>query len=374
MMRFVCLFAVMLLGDAMSLRSAGDSAFMLVSGVTSKTEMCLSVENSNIALDSCAAAIGAGDGRELWSLSSGSLSSLSSKSCLGVSDGTVGLTSCDGASKVEPQSNGQLKVDGQCLSFSGGAPGKANVAANAAASASSSNSVAHGAAAAVDENDASFWASKFDEAGAVTLSIGLADQALSEATIAWEFPAKAFSVSVSADGEHYSNVYSTDSNVLSTTTVPLGGARGTSLKITMTEAGASFQGHSVYGIRSVSVSAPQLTAVVGDCGAATGDARDKVFLSHVAQFDPQPAKALLAELPSLEAAKASLSATVSELQDVLPKLAACKAKTGLAETLLAQTKLYQASAHASGVVDAGSVDALLKAARAAILAARSALA
>merc|ERR1712048_675313 len=130
-------------------------------------------------------------------------------------------------------------------------------------------SVAHGAAAAVDENDASFWASKFDEAGAVTLSIGLADQALSEATIAWEFPAKAFSVSVSADGEHYSNVYSTDSNVLSTTTVPLGGARGTSLKITMTEAGAGgFQGHSVYGIRSVSVSAPQLTAVVGDCGAA----------------------------------------------------------------------------------------------------------
>merc|ERR1712110_1110957 len=295
-----CLFAVVLLGDAISLRSAKDSAFMLVSGVTSKTEMCLSVENSNIALDSCAAGIGAGDGRELWSLSSGSLSSLSSKSCLGVSDGTVGLTSCDGASKVEPQSNGQLKVDGQCLSFSGGAPGNANVAANAAASASSSNSVAHGAAAAVDENEASFWASKFDEAGAVTLSIGLADQALSEATIAWEFPAKAFSVSVSADGEHYSNVYSTDSNVLSTTTVALGGARGTSLKITMTEAGAaSFQGHCVYGIRSVSVSAPQLTAVVGDCGAATGDARDKFFLSHVGQFDPQPAKALLAELPSL---------------------------------------------------------------------------
>lgn len=275
------------------------------------------------------------------------------------------------------------------------APGKANVAANAAVMASSTSSVAHGATAAVDSNEASFWASKFDESGAVTLTINLGSQALSEASIAWEFPAKAFSIAVSADGEHYTSVYSTDSNVLRTTTVPLGGVVAASLKITMSQpSSAGFQGHSVYGISAVNVYAPQLTAVAGDCGAATTDARDKFFLSYVGQFDPFPAKALLSELPSLEAAKASLSSTVSELTDVLPKLAACKAKTGLTASFLAKKQqLYESFVRvaASGVgtqkalesatslvdgqigIDAGSIDLLVKEARLAIIAARAAL-
>ena len=67
-------------------------------------------------------------------------------------------------------------------------------------------------------------------------------------------------------------------------------------------------------------------AVVSDCAKAakSSDARDKYFLSHVGEFVNFPSKGLRSELPALEAARASLEATVSELVDTMPKLDACR--------------------------------------------------
>ena len=87
-----------------------------------------------------------------------------------------------------------------------------------------------------------------------------------------------------------------------------------------------FQGHLLYGIRSVSAFADRMRTVVSDCekAAKSGDARDKYFLSYVGEYDNFPAKGLRSEIPALEAVRASLEATISELADVAPRLASCR--------------------------------------------------
>ena len=87
-----------------------------------------------------------------------------------------------------------------------------------------------------------------------------------------------------------------------------------------------FQGHSLYGIRSVAVFADRLRSVVSGCATAAGskDARDKYFLSHVGNFDPLPAKNFRSEWPALDAARASLAAIVAELADAAPQLSLCR--------------------------------------------------
>ena len=81
----------------------------------------------------------------------------------------------------------------------------------------------------------------------------------------------------------------------------------------------------MYGIKSVSVYASRLQAIVTECSKAarSTDARDKYFLIAAREYDPSAAKSLLAEAPALEAAKATLASTVSELGNVLPKLSSC---------------------------------------------------
>ena len=82
----------------------------------------------------------------------------------------------------------------------------------------------------------------------------------------------------------------------------------------------------MYGIRSVAVFADRLRSVVSDCAKAakSSDARDKYFLSYVGDFNPSASKSLRSELPALEAARASLEATVSELVDAIPQLNVCR--------------------------------------------------
>ena len=96
-----------------------NPSFMMISGVSSSTEMCLSVENGEIGLESCSSAIAAGDGRELWqNLPNGQIASVLGKKCMTLrggdsEDGVVSLMNCDeaagdGGSQWEAQGNGRI--------------------------------------------------------------------------------------------------------------------------------------------------------------------------------------------------------------------------------------------------------------------------
>merc|ERR1719221_1992324 len=267
--------------------------------------------------------------------------------CLGLKDnvvtdgGHVVLEDCDvaagskeGRNQWALQKNNQIKSGrpGQyCLSQRGSAPGVENVAAKAAAMASSSvNAIAHGANMAVDGRDASYWASKFDVSEPVTFTIDLGGpKKLQSASISWQFPAKSFAILTTEDGEHWTEMFSTDSNALKTTRVALPFQYATKARLIMHEPHAiygRFQGHAVYGIKSVSLYASRLRSIVDSCANAgkSVDARDKYFMSYVGEFDPCPSRALRSELPSLEAAKTSMASTVNEISDVLPFLASCR--------------------------------------------------
>ena len=65
---------------------------------------------------------------------------------------------------------------------------------------------------------------------------------------------------------------------------------------------------------------------VEDCGssASSSDAGDKWFFASVGEHDACASRSLRAELPSFEAAKASLAATVGELDAALPNMALCE--------------------------------------------------
>ena len=139
----------------------------------------------------------------------------------------------------------------------------------------------------------------------------------------------------------------------------------------------------MYGIRSVAAFADRLRTVVSDCERAAGskDARDKYFLSHVENFDSLPAKSLRSELPALEAARASLAATVSELSDATPQLSLCR-REGLISMVARAKKAvgqrYRSSVHRSEGEQKGyftdGLDSLLAEARSSIVSVRSALA
>jgi len=90
-------------------------------------------------------------------------------------------------------------------------------------------------------------------------------------------------------------------------------------------------GHSVYGISTISVKTTSVKTVLDDCSAAaeSKDARDKYFLSYTSDFDASPLAMLQAELPALQAAKASLSMVLGELARTSSQLAGCTGKLSL---------------------------------------------
>ena len=76
-----------------------------------------------------------------------------------------------------------------------------------------------------------------DPAGPVTVTVDIGGQRkLSTMGVQWEFPAKAFTVSVSTDGAKWREVYATDSNVLSSTSIALGSTTASKVRIVMHEA------------------------------------------------------------------------------------------------------------------------------------------
>lgn len=328
------------------------SSITLVSGATAVREMCLiaddgsvSAPSGSVVLADCAAAVAAGGGLELWQHKpNGQLLSLSSDKCLTAVEDSVVLMDCgaalktnDGRSEWEMLGSGQLKVaagGGRCLSQKGPAPGEVNEAAKAAVSATSTASVAHGGSMAVDGREGTYWASKFDPADAVDMLIDLGEtRSARELVISWVYPAKAFAVQLSQDGEHFAEVFATDVNVLKSTRVPLHGPARL-VRISMRETHpvhGTFESHALYGIKSIVMHGSPLAAVVEDCGVAANskDARDKYFAVAANEHDLSAGTALRSELPALEAAKSALSVAVSDLASVLPQVPACLEAGGL---------------------------------------------
>ena len=62
-----------------------------------------------------------------------------------------------------------------------------------------------------------------------------AQQKLETLSIDWEFPAKSFTVGISTDGVKWPEVFATDSNVVTATSVPLSFASATKVRIVMHE-------------------------------------------------------------------------------------------------------------------------------------------
>lgn len=385
--------------------SADNPTFMMVSGISSSDELCLTAANgavgtdgAGVVLEPCAAAVAAGDGRELWQhLPNGEVASAIGKKCVGVDGEVVMLTACDGGAAWEAQGNGQWKLGragDYCLSQRGPAAGVEDAAERGAITASSTaDAVAHGANMAVDGSSSTFWASAMDPSAPVTVAIDLGgSKQLSAVGIQWEFPAKAFAISVSTDGVKWSEVYATDSNVLTSNRIVLGSVAATRVRVVMHEAAGSFHGHAVYGIRTLTVHAPRLQSIIEECGSAakSNDARDKYFATYVGEFASCSSKALRSELPSLEAARASVAAVTSELSEVLPKLSSCRGAASFGKSISASMvlgKLSRASEDTDSDnavqmarnvdrqngLDAGAVEALLTEARGVIIAARNAL-
>jgi len=332
---------------------AENQPFMIISGITALTEMCLAVtsvdindENAAIGLIPCNAAVAAGDGREIFSMqSNGQLLHVFRKQCVGfpnhdaVDGGRLGLVRCDTPSQngnvltgFEFQGNGQISMDGDhCLSHSGDAVDQVNVASHAAASATSTaNALTHGAGMAVDGNELSFWASRLitqNDAVEFLVDWGKAEH-INGMKILWEFAPKSFSVLLADANSKWKEILETNVNIISVTRIQLN-VLASKAKVLMKEL-QPFNGDlrkQIYGIKSISFLARPLRTIVDTCTQASKskDARDKFFLSHVKAFDPEASKLFRAELPVMHAASASLSAAASELSAVLPKLRRCSA-------------------------------------------------
>lgn len=86
-----------------------------------------------------------------------------------------------------------------------------------------------------------------------------------------------------------------------------------------------YLGHAAFGVKSLNVFSAASGVTVEDCGssASSSDAGNKWFFASVGEHDACASRSLRAELPSLEAAKASLAATVGELDAALPNMALC---------------------------------------------------
>ena len=307
----------------------------------------VTTEGAAVVLEECVHSVVAGDGRDLWKLQqNGQLVNIAGGKCAGLDavSGHVALMDCDavlknddGRSKFEVLGKGQLKLAMQgdfCLSQSGPGAGRRNVAAKAAATATSSFNVEHGASMVVDSNEATYWASKFDDTDepvALTVNLGSKNQ-ISDMRIDWEYPAKSFAVYASSDGQTFTEVYSNSVNVQKQTHIVLGGKTATALKIVMREPHAvhgRLEGHSLYGIASVSVFANQFETVVEDCAVAakSKDARDKFFLARASEFDPVSGAALDNELISLEVSRHP-SASTTHQEIIAHDSSGCQISTG----------------------------------------------
>lgn len=195
-----------------------------------------------------------------------------------------------------------------------------------------SSMAGHPASSVVDGDKTSYWASAMDPPGDVpvelTVDLG-GEKSVANVEIDWEYPAKAFDVQVSTDGA-WTTIYTTSNNSASSTKISasdypaeimhrLGSNKlavdsklrldskgalesskqttspelphnSTAVRVLMREPHPDWgieKGHSLYGIRSVKVSASgSKEMIVKECNAAEAEAgedkRDKWFLEAAA--------------------------------------------------------------------------------------------
>lgn len=302
------------------------------------------LDGAALVVEPCIAALAAGDGRELWSFRpGGQMVSVIGKKCASVSGGNgtdaarVILGDCatgGEGSAWEAQGNGQLrhgKSGANCLSQRGSSSHEVDVALGAAATASSTlEALTHGATMVADGNDATFWASQLGIENPVTLTLDIGSPAhLQAVEIAWEYPAKQFSIALSQDSVRWAEVFSTDSNMVHTTKVRLGSRPSNQVRVSMRRPHpllGQAHGRALYGIRSVVLTSLGAVSVIDDCAdaARSADARDKYISIHVKSVDLNSAGLLRSEMPSLAAAESSLASVVGELSVLGAKVADCE--------------------------------------------------
>jgi len=366
--------------DAVLLHTdASSSQFMLLAGVSSAEENCLLEKTGHIGLDSCSKAVAAGDGSEIWSLSSGGqLVNVASKKCASAAGPSLTMSDCGSGSVWKLLPNGQVQVGDKCLSQSGDGAGTENVAAHAAAEATSSaDSSSHAAAAAVDTDDATFWASSFGEVGPVSFNIDLGEaRRVDLMKIAWEIPALTYSVFAMSEGNHWTEAFAMSGNVVKTSRIPLG-LTTSKIRVDMKDPSPShytFSNQPAYGIKSVVLLSPRLQAGLEDCDVASQskDARDKYFAVSVADFDPAASSAVRTELPALAAATASLRGALGEVVALPP----CNDGAAMITTSTNSTVKHRDATTLQGSIskfDEYDVENLLAEAKSMIVKARAAL-
>jgi len=263
------------------------------------------------------------------------------------------------------------------LSQYGIASGEDDVALRAAVSATSTiDAVAHGAWAAVDGNEATYWASRAGAAGDVELVVDFGDaRALDTVRIAWELPARSFAVLLSADGGRWDEVFTTAVNVVANTVLDVGGREARKLKVVMRQMLPAVSGVQSFGIRSVVATAPRLRPVLEECAVASKslDARDKYFLVSAGSHDAAGFQALRAAAPRIEAAEVSLSGAIASLTEVLPKLATCRGSKARPSVQLVASSTSSRSERKAEASPAAAASELLARAREVIVAVRQSL-
>jgi len=330
----------------------------------------------SVGLDACSKAVAAGDGREIWSLiGSGQLMNGASKRCTIAEGASLVASECgDATTAWKLLSSGQVQVGDKCLSQSGEGAGTENVAVLAAAEATSSaDAVSHAAAAAVDSDDATFWASRFGEVGPVSLTIDLGEARWVDLMkIDWEFPASSYAVAIFSENQ-WTEVFAMSGNVVKASRIPLG-LTASKVRLDMKGPSPSIGAASdrpAYGIKSVVLLSPRLQASLGECAdvSQSKDARDKYFAIPVSDFEPAFSTALQAEMPALLAAIASLRVALSEVV-ALPQCSAGASMFMTARESTTRSRDVVLKSSSISSFDESDVKILLAAAKAKILSAR----
>ena len=180
----------------------------------------------------------------------------------------------------------------RCSAARGAAPGNADLAASSSVIFSSTLDSAHGAALAVDGLDSSYWVSKLDDASPVALTVELDEPApVLEVGLDFEFVPAAFFIANFKPSRQvdrrvcHRHQCSQDHNG-STDWSFVHGVRLVMRKAHATE--GVLGGHTLHGVRSFKVMAPQMRAALEPCAVAAknGDARNKYFAVAVGSFDP----------------------------------------------------------------------------------------